>query len=178
MPKVPDPNGQPLGDDLLKVLTDKSRSKIQNPNEEKIFNQWLDNATPDGSDIWETKPGEYPPETRKDDYTIVFKEVALHTQKRIDGVVRWPRGSARWPGKEIHCFELIEVKNTDGKVPEEPIGELLMESETFKSEFSVSPWEVEVTILQNEVDWESKQDFQKMCDARDIEISLEVAPSD
>mgnify|MGYP000070597302 CR=1 FL=1 len=178
MPKVPDPSGQPPGDDLLKILTDKSRTRIQNEGEEKIFNRWLDSVTSDGPDIWETTPGEYPSKTRKDDYAIVFKELALQTQKRVDSVVRWPRDSARWPERDIHCYELIEVKDTDGEVPEEVIGELLMESETFKSEFSLNDWEIEITILLNDVDWESKQEFQKMCDAQDIEISLEVAPSD
>ncbi|MWV38812.1 hypothetical protein [Natrialba sp. INN-245] len=178
MSKIPDPNGQPPGDDLLHVLTDKSRSKIQNKEEENIFNRWLDKVTSDGPDVWETVPGEYPSKTRKDDHAIVFKEVALQTQKRIDGVVRWPRDQARWPEKEIHCYELVEVKSTDGEIPEEVIGELLMESETFKSEFFLSSWEVEVTILLNDVSWESKQDFQKMCDVRDIEIGLEVAPND
>lgn len=176
MVKVPDPDRQPPGDNLLKILADKSRTKIQNQEEEEIFNRWLDKVTSGGQKVWETTPGEYPSKTRKDDYAIVFKEVPLQTQKRIDSVVRWPRDSSRWPEKEIHCYELIEVKSTDGEVPEKVIGELLMESETFKSEFYLNPWEVEATILLDEVDWESKQDFQKMCDARDIEIGLEVAP--
>ncbi|WP_315909653.1 hypothetical protein [Halapricum hydrolyticum] len=175
---MPDPNGQPPGDDLLHSLTDKSRSKIQNQAEEEIFNRWLDKVCSDGPDVWETTPGEYPSKTRKEDYAIVFKEVALQTRKRIDSVVRWPRDSERWPEKEIHCYELVEVKNTDGEVPEEVIGELLMESESFQSEFSISSWEVEVTLLLNEVDWESKQKFQKMCDARNIEIRLEVAAAE
>jgi len=178
MPKVPNPDGQPPGDDLLNILTDKSRKEIQNQKEENIFNRWLDKVTSDELDVWETTPGEYPSKTREDDFAIVFKEVALQTQKRIDAVVRWPRDPARWPEKEIHCFELIEVKSTDGKVPEEVVGELLMESETFKSEFYLNSWEIEVTILLNDVDWESKQNFQRMCDARDIDINLEIASCD
>lgn len=111
MPKVPNPSGQPPGDDLLDLLTDKSRGELQNPVEEEVFNRWLDKITSDGPDVWEITPGEYPSKTRKDDYAIVFKEVALQTQKRIDAVIRWPRDAVRWPEKEIHCYELIEVKS-------------------------------------------------------------------